>query len=261
MVLRPHCPARDVTALELPYRLLLSPLAGARWAHRDVAIALGDRHELWHTRLTLGTTIAGADVPSRVRAIWSDDYALPDADVVEAADGPRPFRASLDALDRRMLVQLTAGFDERRDGDTRGYLPFPASARRLVLSPLGGLLDAEGNWRARPDGVDPAAVAAPRHARPRPLRPGGLCRLPAALRARRLAHQGHGAQVRGARRRAAARHARRRAAAALLPGRARARASARRRVARARRAQLPVHVGRGADVGDAEPHRPHGSGV
>ena len=35
ILMAPHEPAPGVTALELPYRVILSPLAPARWLHRD----------------------------------------------------------------------------------------------------------------------------------------------------------------------------------------------------------------------------------
>jgi len=48
-----------------------------------------------------------------------------------------------------MLVKLMAGFNEK-DPDNKIYTPRASVARRLMLSALGGLLDAEGNWKKRP---------------------------------------------------------------------------------------------------------------
>jgi hypothetical protein len=150
VLIAPYRPGRDVTALELPYRLLTSPIAPARWIHRAAAVARQGRHELWHTRLTtrLGTT--GADAPGALRAIWSDDYP---AVATDAGPEPRPFRMPLDAQDRRMLVQLMAGAGETTAAG-QAYRPRAARAHRLILSALGGLLDAEGAWPTHPDDVD-----------------------------------------------------------------------------------------------------------
>lgn len=150
VVLSPHPPSPLVTALELPYRLVLSPLAPARWLHRDAPFESSGRVELWHTRLTTGGQDQGPDRPSKVRAIWSDDYQETEFNAL--LDPPLPFRMSLDALDRAMLVKLMAGFNERRGRSA--YVPHASRADRLHLSALGALLDSEGNWARRPTGVD-----------------------------------------------------------------------------------------------------------
>ncbi len=143
IIFGPHQPSRSVTALELPYRLILSPVPDARWHHDTQPVAHRGRTELWHTRLTSSIADIGPDLPANVRALWSPDYLLPD--IVGIVNGVKPFRMSLDPLDREMLVKLMSGFDERDDRD-RPFRPHTARARRLALSSLGALLDAEGNW-------------------------------------------------------------------------------------------------------------------
>jgi hypothetical protein len=44
-------PASDETALEVPYRLLLSPDSRARWWHRTEPFKAGERYEVWHSVL------------------------------------------------------------------------------------------------------------------------------------------------------------------------------------------------------------------
>ena len=164
----PHEPAKNVTALEVPYRLMVSPLAPARWQHRDAPHVRRGRTELWHTRLTIRESGAGADLPSRIRALWSPDYrpkekfdelialvsANPDAvPPEEAQPNPDLVRMSLDPVDRSMLVTLMSGFDATRDSDA-AYKPVSSEATRLHLSALGALLDAEGTWTKLPSGVD-----------------------------------------------------------------------------------------------------------
>jgi hypothetical protein len=143
VIFGPHKPARDVTALELPYRLVLSPVPQARWQHGTKPVEHSGRTELWHTRLTSSATGIGPDLPTNVRALWSPDYDL--QNIVGIVNDIRPFRMSLDPLDRQMLVKLTSGFDEV-DKRRRPFHPHTAQARRLALSSLGALLDAEGSW-------------------------------------------------------------------------------------------------------------------
>jgi hypothetical protein len=158
ILMAPHEPAPGVTGLELPYRVILSPLAPARWLHRDLPYEDHDRTELWHTRLTTAQQDFGPDAPSKVRAIWSPDYSLwtPEFDIdnflPHLEPPPKPFRMSLDPLDRAMLVRLMAGFNDTRLG--RPYQPRASRARKLHLSALGAELDVEGNWSKRPTGVD-----------------------------------------------------------------------------------------------------------
>lgn len=153
LLLGPSAPALTHTALELPYRLVLSPIENARWSHRDDVFAHQGRTELWHTRLTTATGDRGPDLESKVRAIWSPDYPLDVATLFGADGQPRPFRTSLDPADRKMLVRNMAGYDELQ-ANGQVYTPRSSRARRLHLSSLGALLDVEGTWNTRPGTVD-----------------------------------------------------------------------------------------------------------
>jgi hypothetical protein len=150
VILRPHAPARNVTALELPYRVFTTPIGAARWRHARQLVEHNGRTELWHTRLTTSTGVQGPDLPSKIRAIWTPDYERTNFDPL-LAPKPLPYRMSLDPLDRQMLVNLMAGFHKRSDGNP--YHPLAADSKRLSLSALGALLDAEGAWDQRPDSV------------------------------------------------------------------------------------------------------------
>jgi hypothetical protein len=159
----PHEPGPSTTALELPYRVITSPIEDARWQHGQKPVVHHDRIELWHTRLTSGSTATGADAPSRIRALWSPDYrpkqkldeliALLSAPGQPGTPNPDLIRMSLDPLDRSMLVALMAGFDWTIEGGGR-YKPISSEAKRLHLSALGALLDAEGTWSVTPADVD-----------------------------------------------------------------------------------------------------------
>ena len=143
IIFGPHKPAPNVTALELPYRLVLSPVPQARWRHEAQPRTHGGRTELWHTRLTSSPGEVGPDAPTSIRALWSPDYHLDN--IVGIVNDVKPFRMSLDPLDREMLVKLMAGFDEL-DSHRNTFRPHTARANRLALSSLGALLDVEGNW-------------------------------------------------------------------------------------------------------------------
>ena len=151
IVFAPHAPGRSVTALELPYRLMLSPVPQSYWRHRTKPVERNGRTELWHTRLTGSAADTGPDTPTDVRALWSPDYGL--NDIVAIANDLKPYRMSLDPLDREMLVKLMSGFDKVVSPRVP-FRPHTARSGRLALSSLGALLDVEGNWDApRPKDV------------------------------------------------------------------------------------------------------------
>jgi hypothetical protein len=137
----PHAPSQTVTAVEVPYRLVQTPLPGAAWFHATAPVIRGGRTELWHTRLGRGG-MKPRDLTTRpLRAIWSPDYPKAGPD--------RPSNQPIEPDQRRDLVRLTAGFDETRPGGGT-FTPLPIQARRLILSALGATLDSHGAWKTRP---------------------------------------------------------------------------------------------------------------
>ncbi|NOX82952.1 MAG: hypothetical protein GXP06_08185 [Alphaproteobacteria bacterium] len=142
--LKPRKPADSVTAIELPYRLVQTPLATAGWAHALGPITHSKRTELWHTRLGTRKGDGVADLsPEPLRAIWSPDY--PNS---KSAIGGAP-RFALYGAERRDIVRLTAGFNEKKPGGG-AFVPKPTTAKKLMLTALGGWLDLDGAWRSRP---------------------------------------------------------------------------------------------------------------
>lgn len=145
----PENPLRDPannprTAIELPYRLYLSPKSTDRWAHRTGTPPAQGRVELWHTRLA-GIT---------ARAVWTRDFTGDTATPPGGAVPPGPFLMSLRPEHRRDFVHLTASHD-LRDVHGRPYLPLPVDVQNLMLTSLGGYLDSLGQWWAqRPAGID-----------------------------------------------------------------------------------------------------------
>lgn len=138
-------PAPTQTAIECPYRLILSPSQLAGWAHSVSAVTHDGITELWHTRLAIrtndGKVLEGIAGSRTLRAIWSPD-CRPD----DPSDGPGhvmpqwPFRMSLDGQDRHEIVHLTANY---RIPD---YRPSPVNAERFMLSALGAWMNTRGAW-------------------------------------------------------------------------------------------------------------------
>jgi hypothetical protein len=125
-------PTRYHTAIEVPYRLLLSPDGKGNWAHATTPVEHNQWTELWHTRL--GSKRPDGD--PRVRAVWSPDFipggVQPHADV--------PFRMSLDGRDRNEIVHLTS------DYYLPSFTPTPVDTEHIMLSTLGAWLKLQGDW-------------------------------------------------------------------------------------------------------------------
>ncbi|HEX3126841.1 MAG TPA: hypothetical protein VH394_05885, partial [Thermoanaerobaculia bacterium] len=129
------------SAIEAPWRLVLSPHPNGRWAHSAEPVRDGTRTELWHTRLGVkaqsGTKVDEQTASKRTaRAVFSPDYSpsnqpAPESDL-------SPFRTSLRRYHRHYLVRLTA------DRDLSGNAP--VAVERLMLSSLGSWLNVHGQW-------------------------------------------------------------------------------------------------------------------
>ena len=149
-------PAALQTAIELPWRVVLSPGNGVGWAHSISPETFAGRTALWHTRLGKVQTIHSGAATKRVlteasstntiplRAIWSPDFV--DHGPIPPLTGETPFRASLNPHDRMQLVILTAGTLGYALGSGNPWVPQPIQASRLFLSSLGGYLSSRGSW-------------------------------------------------------------------------------------------------------------------
>jgi hypothetical protein len=179
----PAPPTPEQTAIELPYRLIISPDASAGWAHASQAVTHGGRTELWHTRLRLGNghppgfpEHLGGNVQATVRAIWSPDRVEVIPSVLSLFQKPHASLGSLTATQRVEIVELSSDFsivieDHSQAIDTGipgppakfSYQPSPVSVDHLMLSSLGGWLHAYSAWdfpeidgvRLRLKGADP----------------------------------------------------------------------------------------------------------
>jgi len=158
-------PTAGETAIEAPYRLVISPGNEARWIHVNEPSTAADapRHvELWHTRL--GNAKAAGDGTVRadernsgrriVRAIWARDRDTMAKEDWQNPTSPNPvhgnndpFRMSLDPADRHMLVRQSS---ETLIGDHGSIDPVPIAVHSLWLSALGAWLDLHGAWTTKP---------------------------------------------------------------------------------------------------------------
>jgi hypothetical protein len=119
------------TAVETPYRLILSPDNFSLWQHALEPVTHESLTELWHTRLAT-THSNGRPL---LRAIWSPDFSQtlqPHQNV--------PFRMSLTARDRNELVHLTANYH------ISNFWPEPVISDRFMLTSLGAWLRLRGDW-------------------------------------------------------------------------------------------------------------------
>lgn len=143
---RPRAPGEEETALEVPYRMVVSPSAahGAFVHDAEPLTAVEDptRVQLWRTELTSRLEDAGqhflghSEDPAQrvVRAVWARDMEPPDL-----ADDDDITLMSTDPIDRRSLVRQSAATHE-------GVTPQPFRVRRLLLSALGAWVDWRGAW-------------------------------------------------------------------------------------------------------------------
>lgn len=138
-------PSETQTAIELPYRMVLSPDRTAVWTHAAAPVIHEGRAELWHTRLRR----SDGDADPRIRAIWTPDLRLP---LPPGHANPLPF----DFGDRAKIVRQSAEWTQQAGGAP--YTPLPVVAEELMLTALGGFLRVRGNWPApTPQGLDIAA--------------------------------------------------------------------------------------------------------
>ena len=146
---KPRRPQPDETAIEAPWRLVVSPSNLEGFAHAATPQGTDDdaEHvELWHSRLGVRDVAADGTVtiderthPQKIiRAVWArdEDGAQP------AAESPAPFRVSLKGSERITLVTETS--------DASVTAPAPVDAKRLYLSSQGAWLDLHGWWDVEP---------------------------------------------------------------------------------------------------------------
>jgi hypothetical protein len=158
------------TAIEIPWRIVLSPEKNVGWSHATEPETFAGRTALWHTRLAKIKTVTSGKKSTKVlqeasdsntiplRAIWSDDFT--DHGQLPPLDQEIPWRSSLDPHDRMQIVILTSGTLGYNVPGSVGpgseWTPVSIQASRLFLSPLGGYLSSRGSWQLLPGYTDTA---------------------------------------------------------------------------------------------------------
>lgn len=165
----PKHPSDVQTAIELPWRLIVSPNRTAAWGHSPLVVERNGRTELWHTRLgTRGQKPDGSpavletESPDRtIRALWARDFddlpgfaftPSPADDDFPNADGSedRPnYRTSLNSRDRMMLVHQTSNFHLETAAET-DWPPQAVPVERMMLSTIGGWLESRVQFPTLP---------------------------------------------------------------------------------------------------------------
>ena len=142
-------PRQTQTALELPFRLILSPESEAGFSHPSDAGDGTTRTALWHSQLE-----PAPDKPDRreVRAIWlrtGDGPAWNPSDPVwtNPDDGKHePFEITTMSQHDRSDIVHVSGNRRYAQKTVTNYEPQPIAVRRLALSALGAWLDSRGDW-------------------------------------------------------------------------------------------------------------------
>ncbi|HEY0519145.1 MAG TPA: hypothetical protein VGC84_06595 [Ilumatobacteraceae bacterium] len=134
-------PPNDLeTAIEAPYRLLVSPSVRGAFRHSAQPVGPSERVELWRTHLTVRTDTGFDDTDADeriVRALWTRDNELP----APAFDQP------LIPFDRIAIVDQTHG-----GNPANARTPLEVSALRL--SSLGAWFDWKQSWEFPSNIVD-----------------------------------------------------------------------------------------------------------
>jgi len=159
LLLKPAAPQKYQTAIEMPYRLILSPNIYNIWVHAVKPVSINGWTELWHTRLAAlnsDGSISESDNPYlAVRAVWSPDVDLHN---LAGSSSSEEVRLPLTANDRHQIVHLSSNFTLKKP-DQSPYEPQPVRVNRMMLSPLGAWLDSIGNWSP----VSPLSVVTWQH--------------------------------------------------------------------------------------------------
>jgi hypothetical protein len=149
----PAQPALTKTALELPFRVILSPNRFGAWFHVDTPMTSQEtgHTELWHTRLGVrredGALVDGDDPLRKLRAVWTTEPPQPSRPLGIPDHSHEPFRASLDGFDRHNVVHLSSNFGlEDGKNPKAWYEPQPLDVDLLALSSLGAWIDSRGAW-------------------------------------------------------------------------------------------------------------------
>jgi hypothetical protein len=139
--------------IEMPYRLLLAPSRGTAWSHTASApsiaypLAKPERVELWHTKLC-GRDMDGrpdfrSTAASYAQILRTRDEDLPDPGISPVTGQPIE-TVTNESLSRKQRLGLTDRLRFREK-------PKTARIREMMLTSLGGYLDARADFPGDPD--------------------------------------------------------------------------------------------------------------
>lgn len=140
-------PAPTETAIEAPWRLVLSPRRQAAFSTEVAPVTRSGRTELWHARAVLRRPDGQPDhrpVPVPIRAIWSPDLPVPNGTPLTGPGFPAADTATTG-------ISLTP--PQRADLVAATTTAAPAQSSLLLVSPMGASLDVLGAWPERNDVV------------------------------------------------------------------------------------------------------------
>lgn len=139
-------PKSHQTAIEAPYRLILSPHVYAGWAHSIEPVTHDGVTELWHTRLGVRKGSGAVDENDSyyrtMRAVWSPDYST----FGSPPSNNEPFRMPLNSRDRHEIVRLSSDYEIGG-----GWVPSPLAVTSFMMSALGAWMNTRGAWEPPDD--------------------------------------------------------------------------------------------------------------
>ena len=130
----PAAPGAGQTAIEAPFRLILSPPSTAVFTAVKAPVTRHGRTELWHARaVPRNTDGTPKQTPSQlpVRAIWTPDLVPGNNDLPDWAKDPG--KTTMLPGDRQNIVR-------------KSTTEVPAQSSLLLVSPLGASLDLDAHW-------------------------------------------------------------------------------------------------------------------
>ncbi len=149
----PQKPKTNETAIEAPYRMIISPDRFGVWVHSLEAVDQGGKWtELWHTRLAYrmpdGTPFEGDTDLKIIRAIWTPDMSPDVSGKVWGKSDNVPFRMSLTPRDRSEIVVLSSYFSGGAATmvKQRAMKALPVKVEQLMLTSLGAWMGLHGQW-------------------------------------------------------------------------------------------------------------------
>jgi len=155
----PALPAADETAIEFPYRLMLSPDSGGHWIHRRAPFTATGRTELWHTRLhgtrsTANVRALARRAPRDVITTSTSDRDLDEIVTLTADFSVRPESAAQLGIPRSVWEILLSA------NGLRGFhmKPLPLDVEQLMLTALGASVRMRGAWDYPAVKQDPAEL-------------------------------------------------------------------------------------------------------